>query len=134
MYTANQNALIEKLRPAASTSGVVGNVARDIWEICKNSDDFCAIVAKDLDNKEMSVENCEKQIHQAADEKHKKAGGNVAGISDDEAKNIIRKFYGLPLKELPEDPFAPDEEKTEADPEPEAENGSPFGVSLEDFL
>ena len=131
--TENQKALIEKLRPAASSDNcTVSMCARQIWDICRSNDDWCKIVAEDLDNPEMSVQKCEDTIREAANKKHKKLGGNGAAISPDEAENIIRKFYGLPERELPEDPFAESEETATEQP---ADTGPAFtGVYLEDFL
>lgn len=67
-------------------------VGEQLKEIC--ADPHCAeLVSTDLDNEEMSLEKCEKQIKAYAD-KHKQ--GNFAYVSPKVAEDIIRKFYGLP--------------------------------------
>ncbi len=54
------------------------------------------LVSQDLDNKSMSIAECEKKIKARADEIHKTAKGGGAAVSPMEAEGIIRKFYGLP--------------------------------------
>lgn len=89
-------------------------------EIC--SDPACAeIVEKDLDVKEMSIEQCEKKIKAYADA-HKT--GNFAFVSPMKAEEIIREFYGLPEHGT----------HTAPKPEPETETQSGDILSLEDFL
>ena len=70
-------------------------VGEQLKDICR-SDPACAqIVEQDLENKEMSIEACEKKIKAYADEVHRKTKQNV-GIGPQVADRIIREFYGLP--------------------------------------
>ena len=64
-----------------------------ILDICRGNEAFAEIVLTDLDNAEMTVEKCEREIKKYAD-KHKK--GNCAVVPPKVAEDIIRKFYGLP--------------------------------------
>ena len=53
------------------------------------------MLEKDLDVEEMSLEHAEKEIKSYAD-KHKT--GNFSYVSPAKAEEILRNFYGLPLR------------------------------------
>lgn len=71
-------------------------VGQQLKDICRADLACAAIVAEDLQQKEMSIAACEKKIKAKADAiaKDKKLRG--VGISPDTAEKIIREFYGLP--------------------------------------
>lgn len=130
-YALALRACLEKLKAQTKDkSGTVNLCGRQIWDLIRTNEGFAEIVNADLDNPQMSVEMCEKQIRAAADEKHRKTKGSCAGISPAEAENIIRKFYGLPgipeREEWPEEDVLPEPAKRK---EAEADI-----ISLEDFL
>ncbi|MGN0181442.1 MAG: hypothetical protein ACI4DP_03380 [Candidatus Ornithomonoglobus sp.] len=75
-------------------------VGEQLKDICKTTPGAAELVLQDLENKSMSIDECEKQIKARADELHKKLGGSSIGILPYEADKIIRKFYGLP--DMPE--------------------------------
>ena len=80
-------------------------VGEQLKDICR-SDDACAqIVAQDLENKAMSIAECEKKIKAYADEIHRKTKKNV-GIGPQVADRIIREFYGLPAAGTKPEPVA----------------------------
>lgn len=54
------------------------------------------IVSEDLDQKSMSLAECEKQIKAFANKNRK---GNFACVTPRDAEKIIREFYGLPSAE-----------------------------------
>lgn len=64
-----------------------------ILDICRGNDNMSEIVLTDLDNAEMTVEKCEREIKKYADKNRK---GNCAVVPPKVAEDIIRKFYGLP--------------------------------------
>jgi len=65
-------------------------------DILRDNPSLAELVSRDLENKSMSIVECEKKIKARSDEIHKKAGGMSCGVSPLEAEDIIRKFYGLP--------------------------------------
>lgn len=97
-------------------------VGEQLKDICRREPGCQQIVAEDLANKDMSIENCEKKIKAYAD-KHRK--GSCAVVPPNVAEDIIREFYGLPqgggavLQLVPQVS------------EPEKTAG---GLSLDDFL
>ena len=68
-------------------------VGEQLKDICRADPGCAAIVAEDLQQKEMSLAACEKKIKAYAD-KNKK--GNSFCVIPTVAEDIIRKFYGLP--------------------------------------
>lgn len=131
--TEAQKKCLDKLKEqTAGQSGTVNMCGRQIWDILKSNPELAELVSTDLDNPSMTVSRCEKMIIAAADEKHKKEKGSSACVSPDEAENIIRKFYGLPLR------AESDDWETEKTPEQPAEPPKPAAdpgiISLEDFL
>ncbi len=86
-------------------------VGEQLKDICR-ADTRCAeIVAQDLQNKDMSIDNCEKRIKAWAD-KNKK--GNFSCVSPNVAEDIIRKFYGLPERNAAAAPVAEPEMATQS--------------------
>jgi len=69
-----------------------------------------AILEEDLQNPEMSLENCAKKLQDAADQIHRETKKNTVCLTPMQAEKIIRKFYGLPDPE--------DVQKEEPAPEP----------------
>lgn len=69
-------------------------VGEQLKEICSREPLAAELVDKDLDVKEMSLEECEKKIRKWADS-HKK--GNCAVVPPNVAEKIIREFYGIPM-------------------------------------
>ena len=67
-------------------------VGEQLKDICRADPSAAAIVAEDLQNPDMSLEKCERQIKAWAD-KHKK--GSCAVVPPNVAEEIVRKFYGL---------------------------------------
>lgn len=68
---------------------MVGEQLKDIIQDCPG---WQEIVEQDLEQKTMSLAECEKQIKAYAD-KHRK--GNFACVVPSVAEKIIRDFYGL---------------------------------------
>ena len=68
-------------------------VGEQLKDICRREAKAAELVEKDLDVKEMSIEQCEKKIRAYADA-HKKGG--CAVVPPNVAEGIIRKFYGIP--------------------------------------
>lgn len=100
-------------------------VGEQLKDICRREPGCAAIVAEDLQNKDMSLEACEKKIKAWAD-KHKK--GSCAVVPPNVAEEIIREFYGLPGAQPEAAPVA-------AAPKVKVESSGIGGLlSLEDFL
>lgn len=65
-------------------------------DIIGDSEKRAELVINDLKVKEMSLENCERQIKKRADEKREKGGrSGCVCINPKEAEEIIKKFYGI---------------------------------------
>ena len=71
-------------------------VGEQLKDICRADLDCAAIVAEDLQQKEMSIDACEKQIKAYADKVKNEKKLRTVGVSPKKAEEIIRKFYGLP--------------------------------------
>ena len=71
-------------------------VGQQLKDICRSDPACAAIVAEDLQNKEMSIASCEKKIKAYADEIKAKKKVKAVGVSPEAAERIIRQFYGLP--------------------------------------
>ena len=71
-------------------------VGQQLKDICRSDPACAAIVAEDLQNKEMGIAACEKKIKAYADEIKAKKKVRAVGVSPDAAERIIRQFYGLP--------------------------------------
>ena len=71
-------------------------VGEQLKDICRAYPACAAIVAEDLQQKEMSIEVCEKKIKEHADKLKNTKKLRTVGISPKTAEEIIRKFYGLP--------------------------------------
>ena len=67
-------------------------VGEHLKDILRANPNCAEIVFQDLDVKEMSIVECEKNIKAYAD-KHR--NGNVGFCPPDEAEKIIKKFYGI---------------------------------------
>lgn len=68
-------------------------VGEQLKDICRRQPQYESIVLEDLENTDMSLEMCEKQIKAWADQ-HKK-GHSCVCVPPNVAEEIIRKFYGL---------------------------------------
>ena len=99
-------------------------VGEQLKDICRADPAAAAIVAEDLQQKEMGIAACEKKIKEHADKLKNEKKLKTVGISPKTAEGIIRKFYGLPEVAGGETPVA-----TPA-------SASPRGdvLSLEDLL
>lgn len=87
---------IEKLREQQSKvkeRSAPWMVAEQLMDICRREPASAELIAQDLENEKMSIEEAEKQIKAFADQ-HKT--GSFACVTPVEAENILRKFYGLP--------------------------------------
>ena len=67
-------------------------VGEHLKDILRDNPDCAGIVLQDLDVKDMSIVECEKNIKAYAD-KHKQ--GSVGFVPPKEAEKIIKKFYGI---------------------------------------
>ena len=65
-------------------------------EMMKQDGRIEAILEEDLQNPEMSLENCAKKLQDAADQIHRETKKNTVCLTPMQAEKIIRKFYGLP--------------------------------------
>lgn len=81
-------------------------VGEQLKDICRREPASAELIAQDLEVKEMSLTEAEKQIKAWADKQPQK-GGCVC-VPPDVAEEILRKFYGLPEAGAPEPkPAAP---------------------------
>lgn len=85
---------IEAQQPKEHTT--VWCCGEQLKDILRDEPHLAELVAQDLENKSMSIAECEKKIKARADEVHKKGGGTGAAVAPSEAEGIIRRFYGLP--------------------------------------
>ena len=67
-------------------------VGEQLKDILRGEPDLAELVLRDMDQKGMSLADCEKKIKAHADQ-HRT--GNFACVSPAEAETIIREFYGL---------------------------------------
>lgn len=96
----NMNETLEKAIAAIEAQqpeerSAVWMVGEQLKDILREEPKYAALILTDLENKSMSITECEKQIHAFAD-KHKK--GNFACVIPTESDRIIREFYGLPQR------------------------------------
>ena len=111
---------IESQQPKEHTT--VWCCGEQLKDILRGEPELAEIVAQDLENKSMTIAECEKKIKARADEIHKTArGSSSSAVSPSEAEEIIRKFYGLP-------------ERKTAVPAEEAEISGEKVVDLADFF
>ncbi len=85
--------ITEQQENASLAVRALGSQLKDILR--KLGPEACDIVLKDLDKPEMSLSECEKEIHAYADELHKKYKGASVCVTGDEAERIIKEFYGI---------------------------------------
>lgn len=95
----------------AQQKGHEGSVAwcvgQTLKEICEADPDCARIVAEDLENESMSINECAKKNQANADRIRKEMKGSCVYVSPAEEERIIREFYGLPAaapKEAPQEP------------------------------
>lgn len=102
--------VIEKItaQQAGKEGTAVWAVGEQLKDICRCTPKAAELVLQDLENKSMSISECEKKIKAYADELHTKSKGNSVGVSFYKADEIIREFYGLPdiSEEVQESPNA----------------------------
>lgn len=67
-------------------------VGEQLKDILRREPDLSELVVRDLEQKGMSLADCEKKIKAFAD-KHK--SGGFSCVIPSEAETIIREFYGL---------------------------------------
>ena len=96
---------IEAQQPKEHTT--VWGVGEQLKEMLRAEPHLAELVAQDLENKSMSIAECEKKIKARADEIHKSARGGGVCVTPMEAEEIIRKFYGLPERGEKPQPAAP---------------------------
>lgn len=84
--------MIEKQQAKLQEGSAAWVVGEQLKDMCRMEEDAAQIIAEDLQNESMSVQNAEKQIKAYAD-KHKT--GNFSFVSPQKAEEILRKFYGL---------------------------------------
>ena len=82
---------IEAQQPKERTP--VWMVGEQLKDMIRHEPELAELVAQDLENKGMSLAECEKKIKEYAD-KHKSGGSSC--VIPSEAEQIIRKFDGLP--------------------------------------
>lgn len=68
-------------------------VGEQLKDICRREPRCEQIVLEDLENPDMSLEKCEKEIKAWADKQ--KRTGNCVCVPPNVAEGIIREFYGL---------------------------------------
>ena len=95
--------MIEAQQPKERTA--VWMVGEQLKDMLRDEPHLAEIVVQDLEQKTMSLTECEKKIKAFAD-KHKT--GSFACVVPSEAERIIREFYGLPERgKRPEPEKAP---------------------------
>lgn len=88
------NQLIEKIRKQQGKDRTpVWMVGEQLIDICRHEPKCAEILAQDLENKSMSLENAEKKIKAFADSRKT---GNFSCVTPTDADRILREFYGLP--------------------------------------
>lgn len=85
-------AAIEAQQPKAR--GAVWMVGEQLKDLLRDDPQHAGLILTDLENKSMSIAECEKKIREFG----RKNGNVVTGI---EADKIIREFYGLPERGTP---------------------------------
>ena len=68
-------------------------VGEQLKDILRGQPELQELVDKDIDNKGMGLEDCEKKLKAYADKHHK---GSSFCVIPTVAEKIIREFYGLP--------------------------------------
>ena len=89
---------IEAQQP--KTPDAVWGVGEQLKDILRGEPGLAEIVCQDLDNKALSLAECERKIKALADKKRKK-GASVVCVTPMEAEEVIRAFYGLPKRTSP---------------------------------
>ena len=89
---------IEAQQP--KTPDAVWGVGEQLKDILRGEPGLAEIVCQDLDNKALSLAECERKIKALADKKRKKGAGVVC-VTPMEAEEVIRAFYGLPKRTSP---------------------------------
>ena len=77
-------------------NSAVWMVGEQLKDICRADPACAAIVAEDLENKDMSIEKASQKIKAYADDQHRKLKSNQICVPPNVAEQIIREFYGLP--------------------------------------
>lgn len=102
-------------------------VGQQLKDICREDPHCAEVVAQDLQNKSMSLDNCEKKIKAWADAQKRK--GNCVCVPPDVAEKIIREFYGLPERAAEKAVAAPPASTASRSPFPSGE-----GLGLLDLI
>lgn len=75
----------------------------DVWMVGEQLADICraegaaveAMVLEDLKQNGMGLKDAAAKIRELANQKHKKSKGSCVVITQAEAEEVIRKFYGI---------------------------------------
>lgn len=92
--------LREKIRAQQGKEGTdVWMIGEQFLEIAEREPASAALIEKDLEVADMSLPEAAKAMKAFADEKHSKVKGNCICVTPKEADGVLRKFYGLPLRD-----------------------------------
>ena len=92
--------LREKIRAQQGEEGTdVWMIGEQLLEIAERELASAALIEKDLEVADMSLPEAAKAMKAFADEKHSKIKGNCICVTPKEADGVLRKFYGLPLRD-----------------------------------
>lgn len=92
--------LREKIRAQQGEEGAdVWMIGEQLLEIAEREPASAALIEKDLEVADMSLPEAAKAMKAFADEKHRKVKGRCACVTPKEADGVLRKFYGLPLRD-----------------------------------
>ena len=119
-YQVRAIQLIEAQQAKTEEFSEAWAVGEQLKDICQSEPECARILAEDLQNEAMGIEEAEEMLCDWAG-KHRK--GSFACITPKKADEILRSFYGLP-------------KKGEAAPEPKKPifTGPSAEVDLEDFF
>lgn len=85
-------AAIEQQQKEVKERSAAWMVGEQLKDICRREPNSAALIAQDLQVKEMHISQAEKQIKKFADANKV---GNFACVTPLEAEKILREFYGL---------------------------------------
>ena len=92
---------IEEQQKEVKEGSAAWMVGEQLKDICRREPKSAELIAQDLQVKEMSIFEAEKNIKAFAD---KNRTGTFACVTPVEAEQILREFYGLENPELREEP------------------------------
>ena len=92
--------LREQIRAQQGKEGTdVWMIGEQLLEIAEREPASAALIEKDLEVADLSLPEAAKAMKAFADEKHRKVKGNCICVTPKEADGVLRKFYGLPLRD-----------------------------------